>query len=122
MENTFDTGFPCFGDHGACVVLGIACMYDYGAGDFLSQRELLSKCATLLETRRVVVMVVEAAFSNRHRSRLHVLAQQRYVAAWIETDRVVGMNASRIPYIAAVPGRDDGRRASGAEDIPGAAP
>lgn len=67
-------------------------------------------------------MIVEAAFSYCHCSCLHVVAQQLHVAAGIESNRIVGMNTSRIPYIALVLGRDDGRRASGAEDIPGAAP
>ena len=67
-------------------------------------------------------MVVETAFSDCHCSRLHVLTQQLDVTVWVESKRVVRMNTSRIPYIVLVLSRDDGRRASGAEDIPGAAP
>ena len=67
-------------------------------------------------------MVVEPAFSDGHCPALRMLTQQLDVTTRIESNRVVWMDAGRIPYISLVLARDDGRRASGAEDIPGAAP
>jgi hypothetical protein len=51
MQNAFDASLPSFRNHGASIVLGIACMHHYRAGDFLCQRQLFRECATLLETR-----------------------------------------------------------------------
>ena len=67
-------------------------------------------------------MVVEPAFADRHGASRRMLTKPLDITARIEPGSVVRMNPGRIPYISGVSGGDSLRRASGAEDIPGAAP
>ena len=51
-------------------------------------------------------MVVEATLSNRDCSLVHEITKHVDVIEWIESDRIVGMNARRVPDEAGIRARD----------------
>ena len=67
-------------------------------------------------------MVVEAALANSNGASVGVSAYRLDIISVIETRRVMRMHSGREPYESGVLERDTLGRASGAEDIPGAAP
>jgi hypothetical protein len=68
MQNASHTFARRFADHCARIVLCITSVHHDRLSHFHGQRQLLSKSSTLLESRRIVVVVVEATFSYRNSS------------------------------------------------------
>lgn len=121
MENSSHTAGAGFGDHGAGVVFSVARMHDHRLARITRESELFGKCASLLESRRVVVVIIEPALSHSHCSLVEQLAKLIDIACRIESARVVRMNPRSVKNKSVVLGSDGCRCASGAEDIPGAA-
>ena len=122
VKNASDSLLRRLGDHRACVVFGIPRVDNDGFSRFVREGELLRERAPLLESRRIIVMVVEPAFADCNCAFIQERSEQRYVAQWIEPDGIVRMNTCRVPHVPGVRRRDEGRCASGAEDVLGAAP
>jgi hypothetical protein len=121
VQNSPDAAFCGFGNHRARVVFRITCVhYDRLAG-FLRKSELPGEGTPLLGARRIVVVIIEPALAYRDSASMNELPQQCDISLCIESDCIMRMHARREPDEARTPGRDAGRRASGAEDIPGAA-
>lgn len=121
VHHSHDTRLARFGQHRARIIFRVTSVNDHRAIRLTRHHELLGESPALLDARRVVVVVVEPALAYRYRARLDVLSQVRDVAHRIESARVVGMNSGGVPDESGIPRREDPRRASGAEDIPGAA-
>lgn len=85
MEDTHDTRGASLRHHRPRIVLSIACVNNYRNGEFSRERQLLRECASLLQPWRVVVMVIETALTDRHRSRIYELTKARDVAGRVET-------------------------------------
>jgi hypothetical protein len=122
VKNASDSLLRRLGDHRACVVFGIPRVDNDGFSRFVREGELLGERAPLLESRRIIVMVVEPAFADCNCAFIQERSEQRYVAQWIEPDGIVRMNTCRVPHVTGVRRRDEGGCASGAEDVVGAAP
>ena len=105
----------------ARVVLGVAGVNDDGKPRFARQAQLREKDRPLLLPRRIIVVVIETALADRDRASPRKLAYHGRVTRIVEAGGIMRMNTGRIPYEARVPQRDGLRRASGAEDVPGAA-
>lgn len=88
---------------------------------FRCKRYLLRESGALFGPWRVVVMVVEPALADCNGARCDVLANHGKVTRAVETDRVMRVHARGVPHKSGIVASDDPRRASGAEDIPGAA-
>ena len=65
MQNSSHAVRRGFGDHCASVVLCIASVDDDGLSCFMSELERPGKGTPLLEARRIIVMVVEPALTDR---------------------------------------------------------
>jgi len=122
VKNASDSLLRRLGDHRACVVFGIPRVDNDGFSRFVREGELLRERAPLLESRRIIVMVVEPAFADCNCAFIQQRSEQRNVTQRIEPDGIVRMNTCRVPHVPGVRRRDEGRCASGAEDVLGAAP
>jgi hypothetical protein len=67
MQNTRDSGLPCLGNHRTRVVLGVSRVHHNRALHFGGKGKLLGEGPSLLEARRVFVVVIEAALADRYR-------------------------------------------------------
>jgi hypothetical protein len=79
-------------DAGSGIVLGVAGVDDDRTLRLVSERNLRREGGALGVARRVVVVVVETAFTHRDGTPLEKRAQFRYVAIEVESRRVVGMD------------------------------
>ena len=122
MKHPSYTAFRCLDHHRAGVILCIARVHHDRLLSVMSKRELPGKGPALLEPRRIVVVVVEAAFANGNCSVVNQITKSIEVAKLIESDRIVRMHAGSMPDESCIRFRNEGRCASGAEDILGAAP
>ena len=121
MQHTAHPTLPRLHDHCPRVVFRIPCV-DYQRLSRLSRNcHLGGENFALPGARRVVVVIVEAAFADCDGAGGDVLPDHRNIAVVVEPDRIVGMHAGGVPHEPAVFPCDIPRRASGAEDIPGAA-
>ena len=91
MENADYAGGLRVRDMCAGVVFRLPRMDDDRPAHLRSQSDLGSKRGALRATRRIVIVVIEPAFADRD-SGPHELAQLRYVAAFVEPRRIVGMD------------------------------
>ena len=121
MKNSFHALRACLGDHCAGVIFGIASVHDDGFACLARQLELRGESAPLLEPRGIIVMIVEPAFADGDSAVGENIAKRVQVLKWIEPDCVVRMNTGCVPDEARVRFGDCPRRASGAEDVLGAA-
>jgi hypothetical protein len=121
MENTFYPVRRCFADHRPRVILCIAGVDNDRLAGFLREGELLSERTALLESRRIVIVVVETAFADRDGTTRDEIAKCAGIMKWIEPARIVRMNPRGMPDESAIRFGDRLRCASGAEDILGAA-
>ena len=121
MQHTDNFSLPCLDHHRTRVGFGVSRVNDNGQSRFARKPELLGKGAPLLDPRGVVIVIVESAFADGHSTSRGMFAEPLDIPTRIEADCIVRMNAGRIPYISWIANRDGLRRASGAEDIPGAA-
>ena len=121
VEDSAHPALPRLDHHRPGVILGVARVYHERKTRLRGQRYLRRESVTLLGPRRVVIMVVEPAFADRYGARGDVLANDREVPRSVETDCVMRVHARRVPDESWILARDVPRRASGAEDIPGAA-
>jgi hypothetical protein len=80
-------------DHVPRVVFGVAGVNDERTFCFRGQRDLGVESIALHVARGIVVMVVEAALSNRYRAGLEAIPEQRDVAPRVERRRVMGVNS-----------------------------
>lgn len=96
-------------------------MYHERQARFSGQRDLRRESVALFGPWRVVVMVVEPALADCNGARRYVLANDRQVPVTVEADGVMRVNAGGVPHQSGIVAGDVPRRASGAEDIPGAA-
>lgn len=85
------------GDHCARVILSIAGVYDNRQSRFPCKLELAGKSVPLLAPRGIVVVIVEAAFTNRDSTVRENIAERVQMLKRIEADRVVRMNAGCVP-------------------------
>jgi hypothetical protein len=121
MKNSCNTARPCLENHRARVILRIASVNDDGNAHLPRNSKLFSESPSLLPPRRIVVVVIQAAFAYRYRTCRAELLQFIHVAHAVKSGRVMRMNSSCEPHEARVLVGDNHRCASGAEDIPGAA-
>ena len=96
-------------------------MDDDGPRHLPRERKLIRKGASLFRTGRIVVMVIESTFTDRYGTAGDEFAEAFDVAPRLEADCIVWMHAGREPHVTRVFACNGRRRASGAEDIPGAA-
>ena len=121
MQNSDHTARAGFSDHCPRILLGITRVNDHRFALLARQGKLFGECAPLLETRRVVVVIVEPALPYCYSSFVNQRAKLVDITRCIKTDCVVRVNSSRVKDESEVTGGDGCGCASGAEDIPGAA-
>jgi len=95
VQDPEDSCATCFANNGSRIILGVTCMDDDRTLHLMSKRNLRRECGPLRFARRVVVVVVEAALTDRDRAALKKRAQLWYVALRIEGRGVVRVNAGR---------------------------
>jgi hypothetical protein len=122
VQHTHDSRLPCFHDHRFRIGLGISRVYHGRLRRLARQAKLFGERQPLRISRRVVVVIVEAAFSNCHCAHLDVRAQLIDMLKRNKSLRIVRVHTSGIPDEPRIRIGDVPRCASGAEDIPGAAP
>lgn len=74
MKDTDDTRLSRFHYHGTRILFGVTSVHDNRQACFSRDTELFGECPSLLGAWRVVVVIVETAFSNRDRTRAGMLA------------------------------------------------
>ena len=122
MQHSGNAGGARFSHHSPGVVLGVAGVDDDGTAELRSKHELRGESPPLLETGRVVVVIVEATFADRDGAARDHLAQRLNVAGGIEAGRIVRMNARRMRNEVRIPRRKRGSVAGGSERVALAAP
>ena len=121
VHHANDACRPRFGHHRSRILFGVPGM-DYDGTPCLARKlQLGRERPPLLHAGGIVVVVVEPALADRDSAGSNMFAKLFHVFPCREADRVVRMNSGRIPYEGGVKGGEAPRRASGAEDIPGAA-
>jgi hypothetical protein len=93
VQDSDDSGTARLADCGSRIGLGFTRMNDYRTRHLVSERYLRRESGTLCIARRVVVVVVEAALTDRDRAALKKAAQFWYVALGVERRGIVRMNA-----------------------------
>ena len=121
MKHAAYSTFCRFGHHRARIIFCIPRVHHDRLLCIVREGELLGEGPALLQARRIVVMVVEAALSYCNGSVVHEIAKNVHVARRIESDGVVRVNARSVPDETGMRPGDEGGCASGAEDILGAA-
>jgi hypothetical protein len=117
MEHARHSRGTCFGYHRACVILGVARVNDNGALELARQRELFGESAALLETGRVVVVIIEAAFADRDGAGGNQLAKSSNIANRIEAGSVVRVDARRMRNEAGIARRQGSGITGSGEDV-----
>jgi hypothetical protein len=121
MQNSTHSCLPRLGNHRSCVVFSVARMNYHRQVALACKRQLRGERTPLLEPRRIIVMVVETALANSNGASVGVSAYRLDVISLIETRGVMRMDSGREPYESGILDSNTLGRASGAEDIPGAA-
>jgi hypothetical protein len=121
VQNAPDPCLRRLANHRSSVCLRISRVNHHRKTHLASEPQLLGKNASLLDAWRIVIMVVESAFADRHSSFGCDQPESLNITRRVESDRIVRMNASGEPDIPRIRGRYIPRRASGAENISGAA-
>lgn len=122
VEHSLDPRCSSLDHHRTGVILRVARVHDDRLRHLSRERELLGERTPLLDARRVVVVIIETAFTDCNCAIANEFPQRLDVATRIVATRIVRVNAGRAPDKSRIPGGDARRSASGAEDIPGAAP
>jgi hypothetical protein len=107
--------------HPPRILLGIPGVDHQGHACLAGKLYVLQKYSSLFLAGGIVVVVVQAALADCNRAIPDKRSDQVSVAHFIESGCVVRVNARSVPYEARIIRRDGMRRASGAEDVPGAA-
>jgi hypothetical protein len=111
----------CLNDHRACIDFRVTGVHHYRTLHLARECKLLRKRATLLHSRRIVIMVVEATLADRDRASADVHAKLIDVAQRIECARIMRVDAGGVPDVSPIRRSHCPGCASGAEDIPSAA-
>jgi hypothetical protein len=99
------------------VVLGIAGVNDHRSPLFSRKRELCRDCGELRFARRIVVVIVEAALTDRDSTVPQVATQRRDVARSLERGRIVRVHSRRAEHKAVVDGGESGGDSRGLERL-----
>jgi hypothetical protein len=67
MQHANDAGVSCLSDQRSGVVFRLARVHDDGFAGLASESQLRRECGALRLSRRIVVVVIEAALPNRYR-------------------------------------------------------
>ena len=108
VQHATNSGRSGFCHHCASVVFRVTRVDDYGLVELAGECELLSEGAPLLDARRVVVVIVQAALPNRYGAGIHQLAQLGSSFRRIESRCVVWMHARGVEDVRGITG---GKRA-----------
>jgi len=87
------TRFACVSDDAPGVILGLAGVHDHWSFFFSGKGHLRRDGSKLRVAWRVVVVVVETAFTHRHGTVMEITPQQRDVSHSIEAGRVVRVDS-----------------------------
>jgi len=107
VHDTEDAGGSSFADDRARVVFSVSGVDDHRFTRLPGERDLSRERGALGFARRIVVVIVESTFSNRHGSGQQ-LAQPRHVARRVKRGRVVGMDSGGGKDEAGIVGRNLG--------------
>jgi hypothetical protein len=102
VKNTEHAGIFGVANNGAGIVLGVAGVNNDGSLHFSRQGDLGRECIALGGSRRIVVMVIEAAFANRDGAVPEELPQLGDVRLRIERGGIVGVDAGRRENVARI--------------------
>jgi hypothetical protein len=119
MENADDAGSLRIRDMGTGILLCVTGMDDDRPPHFCSQSDLGSKRSALGIPRRIVVVIIEAAFADRNGG-THELAQLRHVALFVEAGSIVRMDSSGREHEAGILGCVLTRERRGLQRLPDA--
>ena len=109
MQDADDPLFPRFPYHRGRIVVGVSRVHDDWPMISLRQFKLRRKGASLLLSGRIVVVVIQAAFSDRNCTGVEQAFQRGQIIAWIESGGVVGMDSRGKRDKARMRFRDPGR-------------
>jgi len=93
MEDSQHSGSRSFLHRCTRIVFGIARVYDHRFREVTRQCELLGESTPLLQSRRVVVVVIESALSDRDGAGGNDLLQRADRRRCVESRSIVWMNA-----------------------------
>ena len=117
MENSSDPCRAGLGHYCASILLGVTRVHDHWLPFISSEGELRPECGELRPTRRVVIVVVEAALSHRYGARSEVLPQLRDVVSGVEPGCIVRMDSRGGENEAGIVGTQPRRRLRGGERL-----
>jgi hypothetical protein len=106
-----------FSHHRTRVVFSVARVDDHRLPQLARQCQLCRESAPLLEPRRIVVVIIEAAFADGHRSGSNERAQIIGSLHRVESRCVVGMHAGRIVHVRRITGGERRRVTRRGKDV-----
>ncbi len=116
MQHTLGPCLTCRRDHRPRVILGVAGMHDQGLTHFYSDSDLSFECGPLNFARRVVIVIIQAAFTYCDSATRDGGMDQGHIARSIKTGRLVRVHAGRPVDEAIVVAGDSFRGIAGIEN------
>lgn len=117
VQNPAYTRFACVSEDASGVILRVAGVHDHRSSFFGGKGDLRRDRSKLRVARRVVVVIVEAAFTYRHRPLMEIAPQQRNVSRGIERGRIMRVDSRGVEHEALVVGGEPGRDLRGLERL-----
>src|SRR5678809_121978 len=93
MKHAAHAGSAGGDDHSGDVIVGFASVHDDGAIQLRGEPYLRLERSALCVARRMVVVVIKTAFTDRHGAVLDVAPNCFEVSVGVEGGSIVGMNA-----------------------------
>jgi hypothetical protein len=115
MENAAHARGAGLGDHRARIIFRFAGMHDDRTIQLFRKLELQRECAALEIARRMIVVGVETAFTDRDGATAHEIADRVGIAGGIELSGVVRMDARGEKDEPRMRGGDGGRALGGGD-------
>jgi hypothetical protein len=95
VQNAANALLPCFGDNRTNILRGVSRMHDDRPCELSSYGKLFGERATLLRTRRMIIVVVQSTFTDGDGSGPNEFPQRVRCRRWVVAGGVVRMHASR---------------------------
>ena len=117
VQDSCHSATPSLADHRTCIVFGISGMNHYRTLELAREQKLRGECAALLDAWRVVVVIIESAFTNGDSTAGDKLAQHLHVTHLVETGGIVRVDPHGVEDVAWMMDGESHSSPGGGEDI-----